>query len=718
MGVTPSWVSTVTGTPLLRDFASTGGAGTPIIIDTAASIGYYLNALNVVTALGVGGGGTGTVTSTSVATANGVSGTVATPTTTPAITLTLGAITPSSVAATGAVTGTNLSGTNTGDQTLTLTGNITGSGTGSFATTIAASAVTRAMMAATAGATILGSTAAGAVAELTAAQSTALLNNFTATLAGHAPLSGGGTVNFLRADGTWAAPAGGGTVTSVSVTTANGISGTVATATSTPAITLTLGAITPSSISTAGQITSTLATGTAPLVIASTTQVLNLQAATAGSAPGSTLTGTVVGSATSTSLNSTILASSLTSVGTLASPVLTTPAINGLATGTGVAAAATASTIALRNTSANLLANSYLSGLVTIPTAAGTTTLLVGSAYLQQFTGTTTQTVVLPDATTLTVGQSFLITNRSTGVVTVNANGGGLIQSLPASSQVLVSVVTIGTAAGTWDAAFSSAVVGGGSGTVTSVSVTTANGVSGSVATATTTPAITVTLGAITPTTVTPTGQIAPYAGSTTVPPVAFPSGSVKTTAAVNHSFEYDANVFYMTPGANSERGVVGVDQLTYQVAAYTLTSQTAAQKAFNGSTNGTVAVGIGTYEFTMFVSLTAMSATSGSFGAAFGGTATFTQAWATSAIKTLSLTNATAPTTTFNTAANIAITTATTTANGLATITGTFKVTVAGTIIPQISLGVAAAAVVGAGSYFRIRKLGNASVATVGNWT
>ncbi len=43
---------------------------------------------------------------------------------------------------------------------------------------------------------------------------------------------------------------------------------------------------------------------------------------------------------------------------------------------------------------------------------------------------------------------------------------------------------------------------GGGSGTVTSVSVTTANGVSGSVATSTSTPAITLTLGAITPTTV------------------------------------------------------------------------------------------------------------------------------------------------------------------------------------------------------------------------
>jgi hypothetical protein len=50
---------------------------------------------------GTGGGGSGTVTSVSVTSANGVSGSVATPTTTPAITLTLGAITPSSIVDTG-----------------------------------------------------------------------------------------------------------------------------------------------------------------------------------------------------------------------------------------------------------------------------------------------------------------------------------------------------------------------------------------------------------------------------------------------------------------------------------------------------------------------------------------------------------------------------------------------------------------------------------------
>lgn len=57
------------------------------------------------------------------------------------------------------------------------------------------------------------------------------------------PAPAGSTTTFLRNDGTWAVPPGGGggsgTVTSVSVVSANGFAGTVATATTTPAITLT-----------------------------------------------------------------------------------------------------------------------------------------------------------------------------------------------------------------------------------------------------------------------------------------------------------------------------------------------------------------------------------------------------------------------------------------------------------------------------------------------
>jgi hypothetical protein len=45
--------------------------------------------------------------------------------------------------------------------------------------------------------------------DLTATQLTAELNNFTSTLKGLVPLSGGGTTNFLRADATWAAIAAG-----------------------------------------------------------------------------------------------------------------------------------------------------------------------------------------------------------------------------------------------------------------------------------------------------------------------------------------------------------------------------------------------------------------------------------------------------------------------------------------------------------------------------
>ena len=42
--------------------------------------------------------------------------------------------------------------------------------------------------------------------DLTVTQVTALLNLFTTALKGLVPASGGGTANFLRADGTWASP--------------------------------------------------------------------------------------------------------------------------------------------------------------------------------------------------------------------------------------------------------------------------------------------------------------------------------------------------------------------------------------------------------------------------------------------------------------------------------------------------------------------------------
>jgi hypothetical protein len=202
--------------------------------------------------------GSGTVTAVSVTTANGVSGSVSNPTSTPAISLTLGAITPSSVTASGTISGSNLSGTNTGDQTITLTGDITGSGTGSFATTIGASKVTNSMLA---GSIDLTSKVTGAlpIANGGTGQTTA-----NAALNALLPTQTSNSGKVLSTNGTstsWIT-AGAGTVTTVSVTTANGVSGSVSNATTTPAISLTLGAITPSSIVASGTISGSNLSGT------------------------------------------------------------------------------------------------------------------------------------------------------------------------------------------------------------------------------------------------------------------------------------------------------------------------------------------------------------------------------------------------------------------------------------------------------------------------
>jgi hypothetical protein len=69
--------------------------------------------------------------------------------------------------------------------------------------------------------------------------------------------STGQVLTIVSGNPAWSAPG----VSSVSVTSANGISGTVANATTTPAITLALGAITPSSVTTSGTVTATTLSG-------------------------------------------------------------------------------------------------------------------------------------------------------------------------------------------------------------------------------------------------------------------------------------------------------------------------------------------------------------------------------------------------------------------------------------------------------------------------
>lgn len=93
--------------------------------------------------IGWAAAGTGTVTTVSVTTANGVSGTVATATTTPAITLTLGAITPTTVNGNTLTTGTYTL-TGTAAKTLNFTNTLTLSGTDSTTMTFPAASATMA----------------------------------------------------------------------------------------------------------------------------------------------------------------------------------------------------------------------------------------------------------------------------------------------------------------------------------------------------------------------------------------------------------------------------------------------------------------------------------------------------------------------------------------------------------------------------------------------
>lgn len=125
------------------------------------------------------------------------------------------------------------SGTVPAAQMPALTGDVTMTA-GTTTTAIAANAVVNADLAQVATATLKGRATAGTgnVEDLTATQATALLDTFNSTTKGLVPASGGGTTNFLRADGTFAAPPGGGGLTLSEVI----ITATQANSTVTPAV--------------------------------------------------------------------------------------------------------------------------------------------------------------------------------------------------------------------------------------------------------------------------------------------------------------------------------------------------------------------------------------------------------------------------------------------------------------------------------------------------
>jgi len=114
--------------------------------------------------------------------------------------------------------------------------------------------------------------------------------------------------------------------------------------------------------------------------------------------------------------------------------------------------AATSSALVQRDINSNAFANNWINSYSTTVTAAGTTTLTAASAHHQYFTGSTTQTLVLPDVSTLTLGFEFNIVNNSTGSLSIQSSGANVIAVLPGNSYAtLQCILTSGTTAASWN---------------------------------------------------------------------------------------------------------------------------------------------------------------------------------------------------------------------------------------------------------------------------
>jgi len=457
------------------------------------------------------------------------------------------------------------------------------------------------------GTTIGASTASsGAFTSLSATGTTTLATSLSGLLKATSGVVSAATAgtDYVAVGGALGIPSSG-TVTNLTGTASININGTVG------ATTASTGAFT--TLSATGVITSTLATGTAPFTVASTTQVANLNAATAGTATSATTATNLAGGAV---------------------------------------------------------------GSVPYQNSAGATLFLTGN--------TTTTPQFVTSTGTGTVAQAPTLTSST---------GSGSV--VLATSPTLVTPA-LGTPA---------------SGVVTNLTGTASINING-------------TVGATTPTTgkfttITQSAGTAGVGGA----PIYLTTGT-NLTAAAQGAIEFDGTALYMTPFGTS-RGSVPTYQIQVLNATYTLTSQVGVQKLLNATTNGAVAVAVGLYEFECQFMLTGMSATSGTLGFALAGTATYTQQWMAhasrsgSAAATIVTGNTNAVYQTQNTAANTAITGSSTNTTGSALIKGFIRVTVAGTVIPQVSMSVASAAVVQTGAYFKITPISATSTTTnIGNWT
>ena len=301
--------SQVTGAPaaLTASDSVVITAGNITLVNDSATPGaskyYGTNGSSVLGYFALPVSNVGTVTSVSVVSANGFAGTVATATSTPAITI--------STTITGLLkgNGTAISAATAGTDYVIPSGSITGTATNITAasnatlTTLSALSLpfsqlsgqaTLAQLPSIGTLTVLGNVTGGTAVPtaLSKTQLTTLINPFTAALSGAAPASFGGTTNFLRADGTWASPpgAGSGSVTNFSFTNGGGFTGTVTSPSTTPTLSL-VGALTGDIT---GSLTATVLSATSNATL---TTLSGLTTASSLASVGTITTGTWNGTA-------------------------------------------------------------------------------------------------------------------------------------------------------------------------------------------------------------------------------------------------------------------------------------------------------------------------------------------------------------------------------------------------------------------------------------
>lgn len=122
--------------------------------------------------------------------------------------------------------------------------------------------------------------------------------------------------------------------------------------------------------------------------------------------------------------------------------------------GLGLSGSSGALSFVGRNTNANIVVNSYVPGYTSTVTSVGTLTLTVASSQVQAFTGSTNnQSVELPNVTTLSLGQSYRLINRTaSNPININLFGGGLLYSLEPNTEATFTCVSLtGNVATSWE---------------------------------------------------------------------------------------------------------------------------------------------------------------------------------------------------------------------------------------------------------------------------